>query len=127
MIKVKNFRAFSLYQKSLELLVDVNKAGKIQKGKLSELEYRLLQNKAMCITSNISSAISQVNMKVQFKKLNQAKATLLQLRSLTEELLRRNKLDKTLGQQIIFQSIEVMKLLNGFFGWQKKQKEQFKV
>lgn len=124
MTKVKDFRAFCVYQKSLELSVEVNKAGKTHKGKMSQSEYIMLQNKAFCITSNIASAISQMNMKVQFKKLNQAKATLHQLMSITEDLIRRNKLDETLGHQIICKSIEVMKLLNGYFGWQKKVKEQ---
>lgn len=117
MKRVENFRLLTLYDRSIELTKTIYDITLMEKGSLTDLEIKLIRKKAVIIPSKIALGISQVNMKFRCKKLNEAKATLIQLRLLIDNLNKRKKND--CQSWLVFEKYrtEVMKLLNGYFGW----------
>lgn len=120
MKRVENFHDFNLYQRSLDLVKDIYNA--TQNGNLLKAEANLIRKKSVAISSLIASAIAQANMKVRFKRLNEAKGILIQIRLFMLELKIKNKIDSSTWGKIEKRTIEVMKLLNAFFGYMKKSK-----
>lgn len=117
MIKVEDFRAFDLYDRSVDLTIAISQAIKVCQGNLLEKEIEVIRKKAVIVPSKIAAAISQVNFKVRFKKLNEAKGILIQLKSIMFELTKRKKIDESSWQTVNSCSIDVMKLINGYFRW----------
>jgi hypothetical protein len=117
MKRVENFRLLTLYDRSIELTKTIYDVSHTDKGSLTDLEIKLIRKKAVIIPSKIASGISQMNMKFRCKKLNEAKATLIQLRLLMDNLKMRKKIDCQLWLVFEKYRIEVIKLLNGYFGW----------
>src|SRR5690606_6711087 len=124
MAKVENFRTFDVYNRSIDLSMAVKQIINGCKADLTEYEVGVLYKNAVIIPNKIAAAIGQVNMKVRFKKLNEAKSTVIQLQTIMLDLKRRKKIDEQLWQEVDEYSIQVMKLLNGYFGWISKSKEK---
>lgn len=122
MIKVQNFRKFDVYNRSIDLSMTVKQVINNCKANLTEREVGVLSKNAVTIPNKVAAAIGQVNMKVRFKKLNEAKSTVIQLQTIMLDLKKRKKIDEQLWQKVDEYSIEVMKLLNGYFKWMGKRK-----
>lgn len=122
MVKVENFRNLDVYNRSIDLLMAVKRVINGCKVDLTEYEVGVLYKNAVIIPNKIAAAIGQVNMKVRFKKLNKAKSTVIQLQTIMLDLKKRKKIDEQLWQKVDEYSIEVMKLLNGYFKWMGKRK-----
>ncbi|GAE37657.1 four helix bundle protein [Halalkalibacter akibai] len=126
MTKVENFRSFNLYNRSTDLTMTVRQATNIYKANLTEQEISILNKNAVIIPKKIAAAISQVNMKERFKKLNEAKSTLIQLEMIMLELKKRKKIDEQSWREVDDYLMEVMKLLNGYFSWISRRKPKSK-
>lgn len=124
MAKVENFRTFDVYNRSIDLLMAIKQATKSCKADLTEQEIGVLNKNVVTIPIKVAAAIAQVNMKVRFKKLNEAKSTLIQLQTIMLELKKRKKIDEQSWGKVEELSIEVMKLLNGYFGWISGRKQK---
>lgn len=122
MVRIENFRTLDLYKRSIDLTMVISKAISNCEGNLSEKEMQIIRKKAVLIPNKIAAAISQVNMKVRFKKLNEAKSTVIQLKTFILELKKREQIDEQIWQEVDDCSIEVMKLLNGYFIWLSSNK-----
>lgn len=122
MVKVENFRNLDVYNRSIDLLMAVKRVINGCKVDLTEYEVGVLYKNAVIIPNKIAAAIGQVNMKVRFKKLNEAKSTVIKLQTIMFDLKKRKKIDEQLWQKVDEYSIEVMKLLNGYFKWMGKRK-----
>lgn len=120
MTKVESFRTFNLYSRSINLTMAINQAINLCKEDLIDKEVRIVRKKAVIIPIKIAAAIAQVNVKVRFRKLNEAKSTIIQLRAIMLEMKKRKKIDDQLWQEVDDYSIEVLKLLHGYFGWMKR-------
>ncbi|MDF1510662.1 four helix bundle protein [Robertmurraya sp. DFI.2.37] len=122
MTKVENFRTFNLYSRSINLTMAINQATNLCKEDLIDKEVRIIRKKAVIISIKIAAAIAQVNVKVRFRKLNEAKSTIIQLRAIMLEMKKRKKIDEQLWQKVDDHSVEVLKLLHGYFGWMKRKR-----
>lgn len=122
MVKVQNFRKFDVYNRSIDLSMAVKQVINNCKANLTEREVGVLSKNAVTIPNKVAAAIGQVNMKVRFKKLNKAKSTVIQLQTIMLDLKKRKKIDEQLWQKVDEYSIEVMKLLNGYFKWMGERK-----
>jgi hypothetical protein len=127
MIKVETFRTFDVYNRSNDLSMAIKQATKSCNADLTEQEIGVLNKKVVIIPTKVAAAIAQVNLKVRFKKLNEAKSTLIQLQTIMLDLTVRKKIDEQSWVEVEELSIEVMKLLNGYFGWisGRKQKSNY--
>ncbi|MEQ2529417.1 hypothetical protein WMO40_22355 [Bacillaceae bacterium CLA-AA-H227] len=117
MVRVNSFRNFTLYQRSLDLTRVVYEVSHIYKESLSNGNIGLIRKYAGHIPNQIASALIQVNMNVRFRKLNEAVATLKKLRVLMNNLEMRKEIDYKSWCLFEQYRIEVIKLLNGYFGW----------
>lgn len=124
MTKIEDFRAFTLYKRSLQLLMTISKAIQTCEDNLPYKDAKLIQKRAICLPIRIASAIAQVNMNVRFRKLNEAVAIMTQLKIILERLNRRKIIDDQLWQEIENISLELIKLFNGYFGWMGRRKEK---
>ena len=124
MAMVENFRTFDVYNRSIDLSMAIKQATSSCKENLTEHEVGVINKNAVTIPNKIAAAISQVNMKVRFKKLNEAKSTLIQLQTIMLELKKRKKIDEQMWQEVDDNSTEVMKLLNGYFKWISRRKSK---
>lgn len=122
MVKVQNFRKFDVYNRSIDLSMAVKQVINNCKANLTEREVGVLSKNAVTIPNKVAAAIGQVNMRVRFKKLNEAKSTVIQLQTIILDLKKRKKIDEQLWQKVDEYSIEVMKLLNGYFKWMGERK-----
>lgn len=121
MTKIENFRAFTLYERSLQLSMAIRKAIQTCDDSLPYKDAKLIEKRAMCLPTRIASGIAQVNMKVRFKKMNEAVVIMTQLKIMMERLKRRKMIDHQLWQEIENISLELIKLFNGYFGWMGRQ------
>jgi len=117
MVKIDHFRGFILYERSLDLTKLIYEISYKFEEDLTDGEVRLIRKHAGSIPNQIASAITQINMKVRFKKLNEAVATLMQLKVVVQNLKTRKKINYQSWQIFEKYRIEVIKLLNGYFGW----------
>jgi hypothetical protein len=124
MAKVENFRTLDVYNRSINLSLTIKHATKSCKADLSEQEIGVLNKNVVTIPIKVAAAIAQVNMKERFKKLNEAKSTLIQLQTIMLELKKRKKIDEQSWMKVEELSIEVMKLLNGYFRWISGRKQK---
>lgn len=124
MAKVENFRTFDVYNRSIDLSLAVKQATNNCMTNLTEHEVGVINKNAITIPNRIAAAVAQVNMKVRFKKLNEAKSTLIQLQTIMLELKRSKKIDEQSWKKVEELSTEVMKLLNGYFGWISSRKQK---
>lgn len=122
MLKVENFRNLFLYKRSLVLTNEVFKWIKSNDDFLYESEE--IRKIAVTIPKKIASAIAQVNMKIRFKRLNDAKMKLRKLFEKLIEIKNSFKVDYQSWQQIVDRSIEVMKLLNAYFKWISNKRQR---
>mgnify|MGYP001420374334 CR=1 FL=1 len=122
MVKVENFRTFDVYNRSIDLSMAIKQATNSCRGNLTEHEVSVIYKNAITIPNKIAAALAQVNMKVRFKKLNEAKSTLIQLQTIMLEMKKGKKIDDQIWQEVNDYSTEVMKLLNGYFKWISKIK-----
>jgi hypothetical protein len=124
MAKVENFRSFAVYNRAIDLSIVIKQATKSCKANLTEREIVVLNKNVVTIPIRIAAAITQVNIKVRFKKLNEAKSILIQLQTIMLELKKRKKIDEQSWGKVEELSIEVMKLLNGYFRWISGRKQR---
>ena len=127
MAKVENFRTFAVYNRSIDLSMSVKQAINDRKADLTEYEIGVLNKNAVIIPNKIAAAIAQVNMKVRFKKLNEAKSTVIQIQTIILELKKRKKIDEQLWKEVDSYLMEVMKLMNGYFKWLKNDRKQNQI
>ena len=121
MVKVENFRTFDVYNRSVDLSMAIKQATNGCKANLTEYEIGVINRNAIVIPNKIAAAIAQVNMKIRFKKLNEAKSTVIHLQTIMLELKKRKKIEEQSWKKVNDYSIEVMKLLNGYFRWISEQ------
>jgi hypothetical protein len=113
---VHDFRRSALYQRSLDLCKEVYRFVKIQDDKVMEKEAIDLRRKAVSLVKKVAIALIQQNVKMQFKKLNEAKKDLMNLEALLQEF----SIDEFTKQRIADQSVQVIRLLNYSFSRSKR-------
>ncbi|MFD1173942.1 four helix bundle protein [Oceanobacillus picturae] len=119
MIKVDNFRNFDLYNCSLSLTKEILQLIKNKKLNISEKEIMQLRRATIAIPWKIASGISQLNIKLRFKRLNAAKESL----NCVDKLVRNIKACNQLSQRTFNIIEELYKLFNGYFRWLSTSKQ----
>lgn len=122
MYKVENFRLFNLYNRSLDLTKVIYDVTHKADGFLTDSEVKIIREKVVIITRKIASGISQVNLSYRFKLLNEAKATLNQLKFIMDSNKTRKKIDLDSLQIFEKYRIEIISLLKGYLGWNSSKK-----
>ncbi|MQR93689.1 four helix bundle protein [Fictibacillus phosphorivorans] len=122
MERVENFRDFQLYLRSMDLTRESYEVIHVCKEELTDKEVALIRKMAVTIPIKIASAIGQVNMKVRFKMLNNAKVILIQLRATMMEFNKKKKVDDHSLTRVNGYLEEILKLLYGYFGWISNEK-----
>lgn len=123
MAKLENYRALTLYKRSLDLVLAVYQFVENHKDYLNKQEAHELRKTAISITMNIAFGIGQVNMKICFKQLNVAKDDLLpMIVSRTQNLIGKYQLNSWEGEMIDDYSTQVTKLIKAHLAWLSKNK-----
>ncbi|MEH7114583.1 hypothetical protein V7124_19785 [Neobacillus niacini] len=122
MEKPEDFRRLALYYRSLDLHKAVNNLLRVHGARLNEVDQLNLRKRATVVTKKIAYAMSQTNNKIRFKKLNEAKNCLLQLKSMLKEAV--SKMDGAMEEYSKVEDyiIQVLKLFNYSFAQLKKQR-----
>jgi hypothetical protein len=123
MTKVEDFRALSLYKRSLELTLAVYQFVEKHQDCLSKHEALELRKTAVSITLKIAFANGQVNMNILFKLLNEVKDDLLpSIDRMIHELIGNYKLEVWEKEGINSYSIQVLKLIKAYLAKVSKEK-----
>lgn len=121
---VEEFKKSALYLRSLDLHFEVNQFLKMKGDILDMNERRKLQKYATTAPRKIAHGMGQTNMKIRFKKLNEAKNSLLQLQLLLEGAIKRQGSKLAEYKKVEDYSIQVLKLFNYYFGQLKRKKQK---
>ncbi|WP_026673984.1 hypothetical protein [Alkalihalobacterium bogoriense] len=117
---VANFRKSSLYQNSLELFHEVYLTTEENGDKLTEIEIKQLRERVIKNTTKITTGIIQQNIKMKFRYFNHAKKEIEKLMEEAFTLYQQGKISDSDGQIIEYYSIQILKLLNYYFGKNKR-------
>lgn len=110
-------RSMNLYKCSLRFSTLVLNWTIKYRNEIGEAEFLKIRKMVMQIPKNIASAIVDIHIKNKYKKLNHAKETFLLL---TSSL--RNLGMETSEKHLVVLSLELLKLINGYFGYLGKKK-----
>jgi hypothetical protein len=122
MKRVENFRDFQLYLRSMYLTRESYEVIHVCKEDLTDKEVALIRKMAITIPIKIASAVGQVNMKLRFKNLNNAKSIVIQLRATLLEFNKKKKVDDHSFTRIDGYLEDILKLLHGYFWWISNEK-----
>jgi len=117
MVKIDDFRNFNLYKRSIDLTKITYSAVNTSNNKLSLSEAVLIRKRAVTVARKIASGISQANILILFKQLNEAKREIYQLKKVVDELTNRGKLQTKSLMNFESCLLEIIKLLNAYFNF----------
>ncbi|MEH7076218.1 hypothetical protein [Neobacillus drentensis] len=120
MEKPEDFKKLALYSRSLDLHIAVNNFLRVYGATLNDTDQLNIRRLTTTVSRKIALAMGQTNIKICFKKLNEAKKSLLQLQSMLKEAVSRQERGNAEFLKIENYSIQVLKLFNYYFGQLKK-------
>lgn len=115
MIRVENIRYFILYQRSLNLVSETYRFCEQWQDILTKKEIEELRYLVVTIPMKIASSVSQQNMKVTFKELNEAKQLLRKLQWKVSGVIEQYDIGQWGHSLIADYHMQVLKLINAYF------------
>ncbi|WP_430789098.1 four helix bundle protein [Virgibacillus flavescens] len=119
-MRVENFRKYTLYDRSLDLMIAIYRLIDNYALDPDDRQAKELYRCAIKIPKLIASGIGQTNMNVRIKRLNMAKEKLEYLQGAIRFYEKQRHIDNQYLDEIEDNRIQVIKLMNGYFGWLKE-------
>lgn len=121
-MRVENFRKYNLYDRSLDLMIAIYRLIDNYALDPDDRQAKELYRCAIKIPKLFASGIGQTNMNVRVKRFNKAKDKLDDLRVAIIFYKEQSHIDRRCLDEIEENRVQLLKLMNGYFGWLSKTK-----
>ncbi|MFB5088368.1 hypothetical protein PGC35_14375 [Psychrobacillus sp. PGGUH221] len=119
-MQIETFRNMNLYDKALDLCFSSYLFIEKHQSQITMEDAFKIRRMVTRIPVKIATAIGQNNMKLRFKRLNEAKIELQNFEQMLDKIHEKVDLIYEYGFEVDYYSGELMRLMNGYFGWLKR-------
>jgi len=119
-MQIETFRNMSIYDKALDLCFASYQFIEKHQNQIAMEDAFKIRRMVTRIPVKIATAIGQNNMKLRFKRLNEAKIELQNFEQMLDKIHKKVEKIYEYGFEVDYYSGELMRLMNGYFGWLKR-------